>query len=123
MLNAPRVAADTKIADIYSNNILTNNKRAILRMPNFNRQFLPEEIEQFLHNEDLQTKGRKRYIYNSEIHGNDEKAFKIVFERMNSGKHEFSTEMLKKIREMNQAKFSNNEQVHLIPWKVCDNLT
>ena len=123
MLNAPRVAANTNIASYYSNNSLTQNKREILRMPNFNRQFLPEEIEQFIHNENVQTKGRKRYIYNSEIHGDDEESFKKIFERMNSGEHQLSKEMVNQIKSKNQEKLSNHEVVHMIPWKVDDNLS
>ena len=49
MLIAPRIAANTKIAGVYSNNSITQNKREMMRMPNFNRKFLPEEIDQFLH--------------------------------------------------------------------------
>ena len=123
MLNAPRIAANTTIASYYSNNRITQNKREILRMPNFNRKFLPEEIEQFLHNENVQTKGRKRYIYNSEIHGDNEEAFKRKFERMNSGEHRFNKEMINEIRSNNQEKLSNDEVLHMIPWKTSDNLS
>ena len=122
MLMAPRIAANTKVASFYSNNNLTRNKREVMRMPNFNRKFLPEEIEQFLHNENVQNKGRKRYIYNSEVHGDDEEAFKKVFERMNSGKHKFTKEMKLKIRELNQSKLDNDEAIRMVPWNVTSNI-
>ena len=93
-----------------------------MRMPNFNRKFLPEEIEQFLHNENVQNKGRKRYIYNSVVHGDDEEAFKKVFERMNSGKHKFTKEMKLKIRELNQSKLDNDEVIRMVPGNVTSNI-
>ena len=122
MLNAPRIAANTKIADVYSNNKLTANKREVLRIQNFNRKFLPEEIEQFLHNENLITKGRKRYTYNPHVHGEDEAKFKTKFERVNSGEHSFSQQMMDSIRSENQLKLDNHEVVRLVPWKARTSL-
>lgn len=122
LMNAPRKARDSFIGNMYSNNLLTGNKRAVLQMPNFNRKFLPEEIEQFLHNEMVQSKGRKRYIYNPEIHGEDEAAFKKYFGRMNSGEHRFTLEMLAEIREANAAKEAQGEVVRLVPWNARPNM-
>ena len=103
---------------MYTNNVITANEREVLRSPFFNRKFLPEEIEQFLHNENVQTKGRKRYTYNKKIHGDDENSFKEKFERMNSGKHSLSDNMLNRIKEDNKAKTENKEVVRLVPWNA-----
>ena len=122
LLNAPRMDLENSFTSRLSNNELTRNKLEIKRMPKFNRKFLPEEIEQFLHNENVQTKGRKRYIYNPMIHGDDEDAFKEYFERMNSGEHRLTDDMIDRIREMNAAKKQNNESVQLVPWSIGANM-
>ena len=94
------------------------NKKAILDASHFNRKFLPEEIEQMKLNEKLRVKGRKRYIYNPAIHGDDEAKFKEWFERMNSGKHLINSDMGKQIKEDNIKKIESGETIRLIPWKA-----
>ena len=118
-LNAERTGGTSRVAKMYTNNVITANEREVLRSPFFNRKFLPEEIEQFLHNEKVQTKGRKRYTYNKAIHGNDENAFKEKFERMNSGRHYLNDDMLNKIKENNKTKTDNKEVVRLVPWNAA----
>ena len=118
MFNSPRIAADTDMAKYYSNNVLTSYKRGVLQMTSFNRKFLPSEIEQFLFNENLQKKGRKRYIYNPKVHGEDEAEFKQWFRRMNSGKYDFSNRFYKQIEQANEAKLKEREIVQLVPWRA-----
>ena len=116
------MAARTRLAQLYSNNVKTENKHALMRMQPFNRKFLTSEIEHFLHNENVVTKGPKRYTYNKHVHDADEGVHKRRFGVLNGGSLVFGKEEIEEIREMNLKKLEAGEHIRLVNWKVNDNL-
>lgn len=82
-----------------------------------NRNFTTQEVEQFLNNEDLKKLGKRRYIYNPMIFGSPEE-YKMVYERLNSGKRYLNEMEKKRIATDNQAKNENGETVRLFTKRV-----
>ncbi len=73
MFNHKRKGSNTKLANMYSNTILSINKRNLVQeFYSFNRKFTPEEIDQFIFTEQLRTRGTKNYTYNEYVHGDEE---------------------------------------------------
>lgn len=65
-----RKSSNTYFGNFVSNNILNQNKNALVqKFYKFNRKFTDEEIEQFKFNKLLKERGPKRYHYNPHIHG------------------------------------------------------
>ena len=122
IFNGERMAAKTRLAQLYSNNVKTANKHALMRIQPFNRKFLKSEIEHFLHNENVVTKGPKRYTYNKYVHGADEEAHKKRFAVLNGGSMVFGKKEIGEIREMNRDKLEAGEQIRLVNWRINDHL-
>ena len=121
--NYNRRAGNTPIGNSYSNNILMANKFDLIQ--NFeplNRKFTKDEVEQMLFNGKLKTYGRKKYIYNPHVHGDNEAAFKARHELFNSGKHVITHEIQHDIDQQNDAKVANQETIILKPFKITEHM-
>lgn len=121
--NHNRRAANTPLGNLYSNNNLMANKFDLIQ--NFeplNRKFTKDEVEQMLFNGKLKTYGRKKYIYNPHVHGDDEEVFKARHELFNSGKHVITHDIKREIDEQNHAKVANQETITLKPFKITEHM-
>ena len=84
-----------------------------------NRPFTPEVVEQFLNQEDLNRLGPRKYIYNPLVWDNEE-SYKIVHNRLNSGKWHFDHKQIENIADRNYEKIDFGEQIVLKPMKIVD---
>lgn len=106
-----RTAADSWVAHIYTNKQYNvARKHFVSHFSVLNRGFTEDEVKQFLHNEDLQTRGRKKYVYNPAIHASEEE-YKEEYDRINSGKYILSKKSKQEIKEKNAAKIENGEEI------------
>ena len=123
LFNGNRRAGNTPIGNLYSNNNLIANKLDLVQnYEPFNRKFTRPEVEQMLFNDRLKTLGRKKYIYNPNVHGADEAAFKAKHELFNSGKHEITPDILSEVDLLNASKKAIGEPIVLKPFKISEHL-
>jgi hypothetical protein len=121
--NHNRRAGNTPLGNLYSNNILMANKFDLIQnFEPFNRKFTNDEVEQMLFNGKLKTYGRKKYIYNPHVHGDNEEVFKARHELFNSGKHVITADIKRDIDQLNSAKVANHEEITLKPFKITEHL-
>ena len=121
--NANRRGANTYLSNFYTNNnIMASKHDFIQNFELFNRKFTKDEIEQMLFNSKLKVYGRKKYIYNAVIHGDDEDKFKARHQLFNSGKHVITDYIQNDIHEQNVAKIMANEKIVLKPFKVSEHI-
>ena len=116
-----RKASNTYIGNIYSNNLLNQNKNSLVqKFYKFNRKFTEEEIDQFKFNKLLKERGRKKYHYNHHIHGDNESEHRIRHDTYNDGKRYLPLKLIEKIKRQNKLKDLNGEALHLKPFQVND---
>ena len=85
--NFKRQGANSWLSHFYVNTRYERAKQQFFR--NFevlNRSFTEDEIIQFKHNANLQTIGKKKYVYNPHLHSTEEE-YRKEYERLNSGQY------------------------------------
>ena len=116
-----RTAGNTYDSHLYTNQLFNLNKRLFARnFEEFNRKFLPDEIEQFMFNEKLKTYGRKNFVHNEHVHPPLEE-HKIKHKAFNDGVQYMSHEMQKKINIENAEKILDGEKIKIKPFVLSDN--
>ena len=119
-----RKAGKTPIGDFYSTNLLMENKTALTSKHEvFNRKFTEDEVEQMLFNGKLKVYGRKKYIYNPNVHGDNEEVFKDKHERFNSGKLHLTSKLKNEIISQNTEKIENGEHLLFKPFRADHNIS
>merc|ERR1712043_90099 len=116
----PHKGANTVISNLYNNDLYIRTRSSFLN--NFevvNRPFTPEVVEQFLNQEDLNRLGPRKYIYNPLVWDNEE-SYKLVHDRLNSGKWQFDHSQIETITSRNHEKIAYGEQIVLKPMKILD---
>lgn len=113
--NYNRTASDSWSSHLYTNKeYITTKNHFIQNFTVLNRSFTHDEIQQFLHNKDLHTKGKKKYVYNPALH-NSVAEYNEEYERVNNGKYDLSRRSRDEIRQRNQAKIDNGETIVEFP--------